>query len=237
MLAHFLYFCRPWKRFLYKPFPRVTLLNRFMTESEINRTKEELLENISDLFLKYGLRSTSMEDICSHLKISKKTLYQFFSNKDDVVEQVMLHRRNNHRSQKNLEQLKQHNSIDLMLSIRNHIVSSLKTRMPANTFDLKKYHPDVYKRINEKDEIFINHLFSEMIDKGINDGYFREDINKDVQVYLFVKQMALLSEPEMMSDIKYPAEVIVSTIMENIIRSFVTTNGMEELEKRIHNNN
>ena len=68
-----------------------------MTESEINRTKEELLENISELFLKYGLRSTSMDDICSHLKISKKTLYQHFSNKDDVVEQVLLYRRNSHQ--------------------------------------------------------------------------------------------------------------------------------------------
>ena len=47
-----------------------------MTENEFYRTKEELLENISELFLKYGLRSTSMDDICSHLKISKKTLYQ-----------------------------------------------------------------------------------------------------------------------------------------------------------------
>ena len=63
--------------------------NFIMTESEFNRTREELLENISELFLKYGLRSTSMDDICSHLKISKKTLYQYFSNKDDLVEQIM----------------------------------------------------------------------------------------------------------------------------------------------------
>lgn len=72
--------------------------NFIMTESEFNRTREELLENISELFLKYGLRGTSMDDICSHLKISKKTLYQYFSNKDDLVEQIMMHRRNNYRT-------------------------------------------------------------------------------------------------------------------------------------------
>ena len=58
----------------------------------MNFSKEELLANISDLFLTYGLRSTSMEDICNYLKISKKTLYHIFENKDDVVEQVMLYR-------------------------------------------------------------------------------------------------------------------------------------------------
>ena len=54
--------------------------------------KDELVQKISDLFLTFGLRSTSMDDIANHLKISKKTLYQYFGNKDDVVEQVMLFR-------------------------------------------------------------------------------------------------------------------------------------------------
>lgn len=201
-----------------------------MTENEINRTKEELLENISDLFLKYGLRSTSMDDICSHLKISKKTLYQFFSNKDDLVEQVFLHRRSNKRIKKDMEKLKQHNSIKIMLSIRDHIITSLNSRMPANLFDLKKYHPDIYERVNQKDQLFIHSLFNEVIDKGIREGYFRTDINREVQVYLFVKQMAFFGEPEMISEIKYPLEVIVSTIVENVIRSFATASGMKELE-------
>ena len=127
--------------------------NFIMTESEFNRAREELLENISELFLKYGLRSTSMDDICSHLKISKKTLYQYFSNKDDLVEQIMMHRRNNYRTQKDIEELKQHNSVEIMLTIRDHIIRSFNSRMPANLFDLKKYHPDVYQRVNNKDQI------------------------------------------------------------------------------------
>ena len=85
-----------------------------------------------------------MDDICSHLKISKKTLYQYFSNKDDLVEQIMMHRRNNYRTQKDIEELKQHNSIEIMLTIRDHIIRSFNSRMSANLFDLKKYHPDVY---------------------------------------------------------------------------------------------
>ncbi len=205
-----------------------------MTESEINRTKEELLENISELFLKYGLRSTSMDDICSHLKISKKTLYQHFSNKDNVVEQVLLYRRNSHQVKKDIEKLKQNNPIKIMLSIRDHIISSLNSRMPANLFDLKKYHPDVYQRVNEKDQIFIHNLLNEVINKGMEEGYFRKDINKSVQVYLFVKQMAFLGEPEMLSDIKYSAQIVVSTIVENVIRSFATPKGMEELEKLLN---
>lgn len=205
-----------------------------MTESEFYRPKEELLENISELFLKYGLRSTSMDDICSHLKISKKTLYQLFSNKDDVVEQVLLHRRNSYRTQKHLTELWQHNAIQIMLSIRNHIIASLNSRMPANLFDLKKYHPDIYQRVNQKDQVFIHNLLLEVIERGIKEGYFRANINKPVQVYLFVKQMAFLGEPEMISEIEYPLDIIVSTIVENVIRSFATPKGIQEMEKLLN---
>ena len=205
-----------------------------MTESEFYRPKEDLLENISELFLKYGLRSTSMDDICSHLKISKKTLYQLFSNKDDVVEQVLLHRRNSYRTQKHLTELWQHNAIQIMISIKDHIIASLNSRMPANLFDLKKYHPDIYQRVNQKDQIFILNLLHEVINRGIEEGYFRADINKTVQVYLFVKQMTFLGEPEMISEIEYPLDIIVSTIVENVIRSFATPKGIQEMEKLLN---
>ena len=72
-----------------------------------------------------------------------------------------------------------------------------------------------------------------MIDKGIQEGYFRKDLNKEVQTYLFTKQMSLLGEPELLTDIEYPVEVMVSTIMENTIRSFLTKEGLEKLLKII----
>ncbi len=207
--------------------------NGIMTVSESHRMKEELLENISDLFLKYGLRSTSMDDICMHLKISKKTLYQFFSNKDDVVEQVMIHRRKMHCTPEELEEWKRKDSIEIMLAIRDHIIHTFKNRQLTNMFDLKKYHPEVHQRLNEQNQRFVHGFFNEMIDKGIQEGYFRKDLNKEVQTYLFTKQMSLLGEPELLTDIEYPVEVMVSTIMENTIRSFLTKEGLEKLLKII----
>lgn len=207
-----------------------------MTANESKQLKEELLENISELFLKYGLRSTSIEDICTHLKISKKTLYQLFTNKDDVVEQVIIYRRSNHQTQQQLKKLRQLDSIQMMLSIRDHIIESFNSRLPANLFDLKKYHPEVYKKADKIDQETIQGLFNEIIEKGIKEGNFRTDINQEVQVYLFVKQMLILSEPELISEIKYPIATIISTIVENTLRSFVTPQGEKILEESIKKN-
>ena len=69
-------------------------------------------------------------------------------------------------------------------------------------------------------------------DKEIRDGI---EIFLKSQGYLFVKQMSLIGEPEMISELKYPISTIVSTIVENIIRSFATPQGMHELEHLLYN--
>lgn len=204
-----------------------------MVEKANNQAKEEMIEGISDLFLKYGLRSTSMEDICTHLKISKKTLYQFFANKDDVVEQVMLHRRNNRQVQEDIEKLLQQNVLEALLLIRDHVISDYSSRLPANMFDIKKYHPEVYERILQLDIEFSYSALRRLLNNGIQSGYFRKDLNLDIQIYLFTKQMSFLGEPEMISSIQYPMDAIISTIMDNFIRSISTPEGIKELEKRV----
>lgn len=204
-----------------------------MTEKDTNQIKEELIENISELFLKYGLRSTSMDDICTHLKISKKTLYQFFTNKDDVVEQVMIYRSTNRKVLDNLEKLRRQNSIEAIIQIKKHIISDLSSRLPANMFDIKKYHPEVYARITEMNSELINDILKNILNNGINNNLFRNDINHNVQIYLFIKQMSFLGDPEMFSNIIYPLDIIVSTIVDNFIRSISTPEGITELEKKI----
>lgn len=204
-----------------------------MIEKENSQVKEDMIEDISDLFLKYGLRSTSMEDICTHLKISKKTLYQFFANKDDVVEQVMLQRRNNRRVKEDIENLLQQNALEALLLIRDHVISDYSSRLPANMFDIKKYHPEVYEKILQLDVEFSYTTLRKLLKNGIKSGYFRKDLHLDIQIYLFTKQMSFLGEPEMISSIQYPMNDIISTIMENFIRSISTPKGISELEKRV----
>lgn len=202
-----------------------------MVENDNKTVKEELLANISELFLKYGLRSTSMDDICSHLKISKKTLYQFFSNKDDVVEQTMLYRREYQQTKHNQQEWQQFNAVEMMWRIRQHIIKDFSSRMPTNLFDLKKYHPEVYERLNQENSIFIHKFLMNILEKGIKEEFFRPNIDQEVEIYLFVKQMSILGEPEMISEIRYPYERIVTTLVDNFIRSIATPAGIAELEK------
>ena len=175
MVTLFMYFCSTRERFLYGTFPCINSVKKAMSKEQ-KQASEELLENISGLFLKYGLRSTSMEDICSHLKISKKTLYQFFQNKEDVVEQVLMYRRNNKRAQENYRVLMEEKSaIEFFLAIRDSLLRNVNSLAFINQFDVKKYHPAVYQRMRERDAKTVTEMLNQLIDKGIAEGTFRQD--------------------------------------------------------------
>lgn len=200
-------------------------------DENTNQMKEELLASISDLFLRFGLRSTSMDDIASHLKISKKTLYQQFANKDDVVEQVMLYRRKERIKNTNTKELEGLNPIEVVSRIRDFMVSDLGNRLPANYFDMKKYHPAVYQRIGDQDEESTKAFLVSLLDDGIKKKYFRDDIDKELQLYLLSKQLHFLREPDVVSKLSYPLSVILSTIFINFIYAIATEMGIKEFER------
>ena len=196
---------------------------------------EELLADISDLFLRYGLRSTSMDDIANHLKISKKTLYQQFANKDDVVEQVMLYRRRVRMVASDTKELEGLNPIEIVGRIRDFMVSDLGSRLPANYFDMKKYHPAVYQKIAEAEEAVTKDFLVKWLENGIKKKYFREDIDKELQLYLLSKQLHFLRDPNIVGQIEYPLRVIITTIFTNFVYAISTEKGIKEYE-RLKNN-
>lgn len=200
-------------------------------EADFSHQKEDLLKNISEIFLTYGLRSTSMDDICYHLKISKKTLYQIFENKDDVVEQVMLYRRAQKRKENDLDKMLKMNPVHFLYSIKKHIISDLSSRLPANLYDMKKYHPEVDKRISQGDREFITQLLTKVLLKGVQDGYFQKDLNMELQIYLFSKQMSFLGDPDTMNTMEYPIPTILTTIIDNFIRAISCEKGIVEFNK------
>lgn len=198
---------------------------------EGSHTKEQLVVSISDLFLKYGLRSTSMDDISAHLKISKKTLYQIFENKDDVVEQVMYYRFENLRRETSPEEVSKIGPVRFLYEMKKHIIANLNTLLPANYFDLRKYHPEVDRRTGEERDKIMKTVLKGILSAGMEKGFFRKDLDMELQMYIFNRQMSFLIEQEIPADMVYPVPLLISTILDNFILTISTSKGVEEFEK------
>ena len=173
-----------------------------------------------------------MDDIASHLRISKKTLYQYFENKDDVVEQVMLHRLHLQHAHERLQEMGGQNPITLINHVKRYVIEIYNTRQPANDFDMKKYHPEVYAKVKRTAEEVTRAFLTALIDQGIAQGYFRENIDRDLQIYLINTPLRYLGDPDLRMNMEYPISTVVCTIFDNFARAIATEKGLREIENQ-----
>lgn len=147
---------------------------------QIEEKKLKVLEGAGKLILKYGIKSMTMDDIARELGISKKTLYQHVEDKNDLVKQIIqLDMNTDHRTICNV--LNQNlNAVDESFEIFKAIVQNLGD-VPSNIlYDLKKYHPDAYNMHREFMWTFSKKCIADNLTKGIQEGYYRQDINPNI---------------------------------------------------------
>jgi AcrR family transcriptional regulator len=112
-----------------------------MEETDV---RNRILSGTEELFMKYGVRSISMDDIARHLGVSKKTLYQHFADKDDLVTHVS----SSHlqRDQAMFADLRQQssNAIEELARISVWIKEDLEKMNPTLLIDIQKYHPKAF---------------------------------------------------------------------------------------------
>ena len=120
---------------------------------------QNIIEGALQLYSKYGIKSVTMDDIAKELGISKKTLYLYVKDKEDLVRQVMSYQLEIQDVKFKLVSDKNNNAIETLVEVSKHIVEFLKTINPSTRYDLKKYYPNIlkmhidYKRINFFDHI------------------------------------------------------------------------------------
>src|SRR5579862_7718340 len=108
------------------------------------QTKEKILKGAEGLFTRYGIRSISMDDIARHLSVSKKTLYQHYADKDELV--TMVTEAHMASSKKLYEAIRKQseNSIDELHKIGMQVRRHIEEQNPSLLFDIQKFHPKAW---------------------------------------------------------------------------------------------
>ena len=152
--------------------------------------KANIINKSWDLFFQYGIKSVTMDDIALEMGISKKTLYQNFANKKDLVEQAMVWEVDHPRFSFRSEDIKDLNAVDQYLEFFQFVNEKIKESCLSMEYDLKKYYPEIWKKFKlDRQERFLQELQLN-ISKGIQEGYYRSEINVElisktlVQLYL-----------------------------------------------------
>ncbi len=190
-------------------------------------------DKISVLFINYGIRSITMNEIASDLGISKKTLYQFVKNKEDLIRQVIHHEF--HKKSSEVETLLKHdlNAVEQLIEIQKLIIRSVKKYSSTIEFDLKKYYPGIFKELNVKYVKLLEDLFIHNIQKGKKEGLYRMDLNESIVAKVHTSRILFIPQSKLISIDDYSSKEYMHEMINYHLRALLNKKSLSLLDKYI----
>lgn len=196
--------------------------------------KRNILQNAGKLYLKFGIRSVTMDDVAREFGISKKTLYNYFADKEDLVGQVIDFYMNNPAF--NLSGSRAGNAIDYFFELRKHVIKTLKYYNNNLEYDLKKLYPKLYKKVHHyKREHIYNNTVKNFVD-GVKEGFYRSDLDPVVVAKLQVGRTLCTLNPdnEFFSEMELSSIELFDKIVDYHMHAICTEKGIKYFKEQLN---
>ena len=190
--------------------------------------KERILTRALELFIQRGIKSTSMDDIAQDLGISKKTIYKWFENKDQLVHELL---------EFSLcvpcvgDSISEENAVEEFCVTFNHQIQNLIKIHTSFFNDLKKYHPSAHQIWTGFKENNIIQQFKANIQKGIATGLYQPDLDPDILSRLYVGQLETIYTSDLFPAEQFNRLQVYKFNLRHFIQSIVTPAGQEYLNE------
>lgn len=198
---------------------------------EVKQTQSDIWLRIRDeagqMFMRYGIRSVSMDDISVALGMSKKTLYQHFKDKDELVEAIIVQ----HNDQIKVDCLQSRelasNAVEEVFLTMDRVTAHMGTVNPAVMYDLHKFHFHSFQKFQEIKTQFLFNVTRDNMERGMKEGLYRADLNVDVLSKFRLETMMIPFNMEQFPSAKYNLLDVTRVILEHWIYGIVTPKGFE----------
>lgn len=198
-----------------------------MSDSSTNEIKTSILQRAMEMFQRYGLRTMTMDDVCRELSMSKKTLYQYFSNKADLVDQAVRHVFSVH--QRSMDQIgaEHENAIDRMINRYSFLMRMMESHGPNMMFPLKKYYPKTYEWLFAKRQETMMDALVQTLRDGQAQRLFRDDLNPELVARIHFTTMVGIADAELSNESFGQRKELIWTAISLFIRSISTAQGLQ----------
>lgn len=192
--------------------------------------KEKIIKKATEMFLKLGFKSVTMDDIACEMCISKKTIYKYFSNKEVLIEEgtEIIHQ----KIHAIIDEIvaKNYNAIEENFEIRRMFKEMFQTINDSPIFQLKKHYPEIHSKMIANELEDCNTMFQQNIIKGIEQGLYRKGL--DVEIYARFYYMLVFAIKET-TQLESESEKLETYVLEYHTRAMATEKGILELEKQL----
>lgn len=194
-------------------------------------TRHKLLKGAEELFMRYGVRSITMDEIARHLSISKKTLYQYFADKDDIVASVTETHLNREREEYLANTSTARNAVEELVNLSLCMKENLKGMNPSLLFDLQKYHHKAWRIWTEFKNVFIRNSVINNLKRGIEQGLYRNDIDPEILAVVRIESVQLGFDEQLFPRDRYNLTQVQTAILEHFVHGLLTDKGRKLYQK------
>lgn len=192
-----------------------------------------ILEQVAKLFMKYGIKSLTMDDIANELKVSKKTLYQFVTDKQDLVQKTLQKYCDEDKQMVVDIQKQATNAMEECLMITKHVKQKFASIHPSINYDLEKYYPEAWQMMQSHQMHFIYEMVKQNLENGIAEGFYRDDLNAELVARAYVtKVYAMIDRTDEVLK-KYDFGTIYAEIMRYHLRGIASEKGHKHLNNKL----
>ena len=193
--------------------------------------KERILLKAHELFNKYGIRSVTMDEIATQLGMSKKTIYQSFANKDELVDAVIHDHIMKNQTQCECDTVGAKNAIHQVFLTMDMVQEMHQEINPSTFNDLQRFHPSTFKKLNEFKDMYLYKIIRDNLEWGIKDGLYRQDLNLDIIIKLRLNTMFLPFNQDLFPMGKYNFVDVEIHILEHFLYGLATPKAQKLLLK------
>ncbi len=193
----------------------------------------KIIDISKKLFLSYGLKSISMDDICKKMGISKKTLYQYIPTKAKLVEKVVLNRIQEEQAEVNEIISQEYDAVEEYINIGRHIVKTLREMKPTVIYDLQKYYPNEWKKLESLQVEFMGEVISNNITRGKKEDLYRDNVDAGIISKLYISKSLAIVDEQTFPLQKYSKDELFKEFVRYHIYGIASKQGLKRLEQLI----
>jgi len=198
--------------------------NDYKLMSDEQKIKNRIIETSREMFFRSGFSKVTMDEIAAELGMSKKTVYKFFPTKMNLLDEIAQFTRD--EFQVNFDAVLENKELDVLQKLNQfiQIISSRLSSLLNKSFlnDLQKFAPEVWQKMEAFRKEMIYTRFGSLIQEGIREGVFRNDIPQDVIVLIFFSAINNVINPTTLAHLPLTAEEAYQTINKIFLEGLMT---------------
>jgi len=187
--------------------------------------KERIINEAFSLFVKFGIRTVTMDQIAGHLGISKRTLYETFRDKNELLTVGIEHFRKIKHDEAMEIIKKSDNVIESLYYIGKHGEEMRKSINPLFFEDIRKYYPEIHAGISDRNRSREYSIMLTMIKKGMNDGVFKKGLNPEIVNEFWHEIMNIFMNEEIFPRDQYNQEDLIKNMIMPYLIGISTPKG------------